>query len=157
MEKLYHDMSIDIFIQGKQGLSPRSGQEPYRFWLTLGDSGRLLAEIVGKLGTICTESEVSCRKSAYHMGITFRRVPQAALKAGNDPPFLGIQKSEKMREAYRTGDCARFRGAQSQPTPLPELLCPERSPRDCLRDQQRSRCASPRGDRLGGTETGCLE
>lgn len=28
MEKLYHDMSIDIFIQGKQGLSPRSGQEP---------------------------------------------------------------------------------------------------------------------------------
>jgi hypothetical protein len=29
MEKLYHYMSISIFIQGKQGLSPRSGQEPY--------------------------------------------------------------------------------------------------------------------------------
>ena len=28
MEKLYHYMSIYIFIQGKQGLSPRSGQEP---------------------------------------------------------------------------------------------------------------------------------
>ncbi len=28
MEKLYHYMSISIFIQGKQGLSPQSGQEP---------------------------------------------------------------------------------------------------------------------------------
>src|SRR5437879_11691702 len=28
MEKIYHYMSTCIFIQGKQGLSPRSGQEP---------------------------------------------------------------------------------------------------------------------------------
>jgi hypothetical protein len=28
MEKLYHYMSISIFTQGKQGLSPESGQEP---------------------------------------------------------------------------------------------------------------------------------
>ncbi len=46
---------------------------------------------IGKLDTICTESEVSCRKSAYHMGIGAVEQRGTAPRAGCSPPFLEMR------------------------------------------------------------------